>query len=87
MGFYQIDVFLQIFVMASPQVYNEFKEYEKKNPTSKYIRSWNLRSKLDLAITFWVVLLMISYEDPIWYSIVGYLKKSNSGRHEKKDSI
>ena len=31
MKLYQIDVFLQIFVMAPPQVYNEFKEYEKKS--------------------------------------------------------
>ena len=37
----------------------------KKNPASKYIRSWNLCLELDLAITFWVVLLMMSFEDLI----------------------
>ena len=35
----------------------------KKNPTSKYLSSWNLRLKLDLAIIFWAILLMINFED------------------------
>ena len=55
----------------------------KKNPASKYIRSWNLCLELDLAITFWVVLLMMSFEDLIlifymWVpkkAIVGAMKK------------
>ena len=46
------------------QVYDEFKEYEE-NPTSKYLRSWNLPSKPYLAVTFWAILLMISFEDLI----------------------
>ena len=37
----------------------------KRNPTLKYLRSWNLCPKLDLAITFWAVLLMTSFEDLI----------------------
>ena len=37
----------------------------KKNPTSKYIRSWNLRPRSDLASTFWAILLMIGFEDLI----------------------
>ena len=45
-----------------PQVYSEFKEYDK-NPNSKYLRSWNLPPKPDLAITFWAILLVICFED------------------------
>ena len=37
----------------------------KTNSTSKYLRSWNLHPELELAITFWVILLMISFEDLI----------------------
>ena len=53
--------FLQIFVLLL-EVYNEFKDYEK-NPYLKYLKLWNLRPKPDLAITFWAVFLMISFED------------------------
>ena len=35
----------------------------KENPTSKYLRSWNLRQKLDSTICFWESLSMISDED------------------------
>ena len=35
------------------------------NPTSKHLRLWNLSLKPDLAIIFWVALLMISFEDLI----------------------
>ena len=31
--------------------------------SSKYLRSWNLHPKPNLAIIFWVVFLMISFED------------------------
>ena len=37
----------------------------RKNPTLKYLRSWNLHSKLYLAIIFWAILLMISFENLI----------------------
>jgi hypothetical protein len=46
-----------------PQVYNQFKEYEKKNPTLRYLRSWNLRSELNSTTCFWASPLMISFED------------------------
>ena len=46
-----------------PQVYIEVKEYEKNDPTTKYLRSWNLCLKLDSTIFFWASLLMISFED------------------------
>ena len=45
-----------------PQVDNEFNEFEKM-PTSKYLRSWNLRPKLNSTICFWASLLMISFGD------------------------
>ena len=37
----------------------------KKIPTLKYIRSWNLCANPNLAITFWEILSMISFEDLI----------------------
>ena len=36
-----------------------------RNPTLKYLNSWNLRPKPDLAIRFWASLLRIGIEDPI----------------------
>jgi hypothetical protein len=38
---------------------------KRKSPTSKYLRLWNLCSKLDLVITFWAILLIISFKDHI----------------------
>ena len=35
----------------------------KIKPTSKYLRSWNLRPKPKSTINFWAVLFMISFED------------------------
>ena len=57
----------------------------EKNPTLKYLKSWNLHPKPDLAITFWVVLLIISFEDLIlifyiWVpntTIKDFMRKSN----------
>ena len=37
----------------------------KKNSSSKYLRSWNLRSKLYLVSCFYASLLMIGFEDLI----------------------
>ena len=37
----------------------------KKKSNFKYLRSWNLHPKLQLAIAFWAVLLMITFEDLI----------------------
>ena len=37
----------------------------KKNPTSKYLRWWNLSPKPNLVITFWAILLMIIFEELI----------------------
>ena len=37
----------------------------KKNPSSKYLRSWSLRSKLYLVSCFYTSLLMITFEDLI----------------------
>ena len=37
----------------------------KKNPSSKYLRLWNLRSKLYLVNFFYVSLWMIDFEDLI----------------------
>ena len=37
----------------------------KKNPTSIYLRSWNLRPKPYLAIIVWAILLMINFKDLI----------------------
>ena len=64
------------------EVYNEFKEYEKKS-NFKYLRSWNLRSKLDSTICFWASLVMISIED---LNLIFYiwLSNTNRGHHEKK---
>ena len=68
--------FFHKFLWCYPQVYNDFKEYEENNPTSKYLRSWNLQLKLDLARTFWEILLIISLEKySFWYSIFEYLTR------------
>ena len=48
-----------------PQVYNKFKECEKKNARSKYLRSWNLRSKLHVVSCFYASLLIIGSKDLI----------------------
>ena len=56
----------------------------KNNPNSKYLRSWNLRPKLDLVITFWAIFWMISFEDLIFYIwvcntiIAGTMKKKSN---------
>ena len=60
---YWIDVFLQN-IWWWPQVSNIFKKVEKKT-SSKEWRPWNLRPKPCLAICFWALLLMISFEDLI----------------------
>ena len=62
-------MFFYKFLYCCSQVYNEFEEHEK-NPTSKYLMSWNLRPKPNLAITLWVVLFMISFEDIILISYI-----------------
>ena len=57
---------------------------KKKIPTSKYVRSWNLHPKPNLATTFWALLLIISFEDLvlvfyIWVpntTIKGAMKKN-----------
>ena len=51
------------------QVYNELREYEKKS-NFKYLRAWNLCPKLELVITFWAVLLVISFED---FTLIFYI--------------
>ena len=42
-----------------PQVYNEFKEYEKKK-TIIIVNMMTLRPKLDLASCFWALHMMMS---------------------------
>ena len=61
----------------------------KVNPTSKYLRSWNLCPKPNLAITFWAICLIINFEDLIliFYSwvpnttIEGTVKKIQFKQH------
>ena len=52
-----------------PQVYNWFKECEKKNPRSKNLRLWNLRSNLSLVSCFHASLLMIGFKGLIYIDI------------------
>ena len=47
----------------------------KKNPSSKYLRSWNLHSKLYLVSCFYALLLMIGFEDLI---LIFYICVPNS---------
>ena len=61
----------------------------KKNSSSKYLRSWNLRSKLYLVSCFYTSLLMIGFEDLIliyyiWVpnlTIEAIMKKINFKQH------
>ena len=47
--------------------YNEFKGFgRRKNSTSNYLRSWNLRLQLDLVISFLAIFLIIECEDLIF---------------------
>ena len=50
---------------------NEKNEMEKKK-ASKFLRSWNLRPNLDLAITFSALFLVIFFEDLILIFIYEY---------------
>ena len=58
----KIHVFYK-FLWRWLQVYHEFKEYEKRNPISKCLRSWILCSKPNPTMCFWASLFMISFED------------------------
>ena len=52
------------FLWWCPKVYNEFKEHEEKIQLQD-IQGREIRPKAYLAITFWAILLMISFEDLI----------------------
>jgi hypothetical protein len=55
-----------------------------KNPTSKYLRSWNLHLKPNLAITFWAAILMISFEDLMWIFYVWVPNTTIEGAMKKE---
>ena len=54
----------------------------QKNTSSKYVRSWNLRSRLYLLSCFYAAILMIDFEDLI---LIFYIwLPNNRGHHEKQ---
>ena len=66
-----------------PQFYNELEEYEKKFLSTKYWRSWNFHPKPYLAIYFWVLFLMIRFEDVILIFYIWPLNTTIEGTMKK----
>ena len=57
-----------------------------KYPTSKYLRSWNLRHELDLAILLWAILLIISFEDLMLIFYIWVPSTTTEGTMKKKSN-
>ena len=71
-------LFLENFVIV-PLGLQWIQGIWKENPTSNYFSSRNICPKLELAITFWAVFLMISCEDIILIFYIWILNTTMEG--------
>ena len=60
---------------------------KKKNPTSKYFRSWKLCPKPNLAITFWAILLTTCFWRAHFHILDFSTSHNNREHHEKKSQF